>query len=150
MVCLYWYSLYSYVTICQSDVDEEGEVKLMSLKVTNNNAFLFKADEEDEVKLMSLKVTNNNAFLFKADEEDISYVSFDDILEILPNPSLIIKGNRVYYKFPKRNPNNFFLVQSVKTGRCINFEYIVRLKVTSSSKLDQLALNFKQQLIEDN
>lgn len=70
--------IYRYVTICQSDVDEEGEVKLMSLKVTNNDASLFKADEED-----------------------ISYVSFDDILEILPNPSLILKGNRVYYKFPK-------------------------------------------------
>lgn len=71
--------MYRYVTICQSGADEEGEVKVMSLKVTNNDASLFRADEDD-----------------------ISYVSFEDILEILPNPSLILKRNRIYYEFPKR------------------------------------------------
>lgn len=69
---------YRYVTICQSSVDEEGEVKLMSLKMTDNDASLFRADETD-----------------------ISYVSFEDILEILPNPTLTLKGNRIYYKFHK-------------------------------------------------
>jgi hypothetical protein len=33
-------------------------------------------------------------------EEDISYVEFDDVISILPNPKLEMKGNRIYYRFP--------------------------------------------------
>lgn len=72
---------YRYVAVCQSDFDEDdGEIKV---------AFLKLCDQE-------------KGAVFKFDDEnDVSYIKENQILEVLPEPELIIKGHRVYYKFPR-------------------------------------------------
>lgn len=68
---------YRYVGVCQTDLDKD----------------------DGEVKVLFLKVCGEAGSLFRVDENDISYVEFEKILGILPPPSLVIKGDRVYYKF---------------------------------------------------
>lgn len=55
---------------------------------------------DGELKVAFFRVTGENGQLFRLMEEDISYVEFDQIISILPNPQLVMKGNRVYYRFP--------------------------------------------------
>lgn len=38
---------YRYVVIAQTDIDEDGEVIVMSLKTINNTQKLFKTDDDD-------------------------------------------------------------------------------------------------------
>lgn len=68
---------YRYVAVCQKAVEEDGEVQVTCLKV----------------------VSGTNAKVFKVDENDTSYVDFSQIIGILPNPKLVLKGNRVFYEF---------------------------------------------------
>ncbi len=49
---------------------------------------------------MSLKTTNNAKKLFRTDDNDISYIYFDKVLQILPEPKIKLQGGRVYYEFP--------------------------------------------------
>lgn len=66
---------YKYVGIAQSGVEDEY------LKV------LF---------LHSIDSTKKN---FKVQDDDISYIKTDEIITILPNPCLLMKGRSVYYNF---------------------------------------------------
>lgn len=68
---------YRYVVVAQTDIEEDGEVTVMSLKT----------------------VTNARK-LFKTVDNDIFYVHFDQILKILPEPKLKLIGGRLYYEFP--------------------------------------------------
>ncbi|CAH1106712.1 unnamed protein product [Psylliodes chrysocephalus] len=70
---------YRYVAVCQSDF------------------------QDDEIKVAFLRLSDCvNGDTFKIGEEnDVSYVQEEQILEILPEPKLIIKGHRIYYKFPR-------------------------------------------------
>lgn len=68
---------YKYAVVAQSDIEEDGEVKVMTLKAIN-----------DARKL------------FKTVDEDVSYIHFDQILKILPEPEFNMKGGRLYYEFP--------------------------------------------------
>lgn len=68
---------YRYAGICQKPVDEDGEVQIMSLKVVGDSG---------------------NFFI--TDEDDVFEVPFENIICILPNPTLKLKGNRTYYEFP--------------------------------------------------
>ena len=36
---------------------------------------------------------------FRADERDISYVSYQDIIKILPPPEIIQPNSKMFYKF---------------------------------------------------
>lgn len=49
---------------------------------------------------MFFNVVGENASLFKTNDSDISYIDFKQIVGVLPNPDIKLKGNRVYYKFP--------------------------------------------------
>nr|CAI5839686.1 unnamed protein product [Callosobruchus analis] len=69
---------YRYVAVCQSDF-QEGEIKVAFLKLSDcEKGDLFKMGEEN----------------------DVSFIQEEQILEVLPEPNLIIKGHRIYYKFP--------------------------------------------------
>ncbi|KAL3283991.1 hypothetical protein HHI36_018161 [Cryptolaemus montrouzieri] len=70
---------YRYAGVCSSDFDEE----------------------EGDVRVTFLKISNEDGTLFRIDENDMSDVKWEQILTILPVPNIHMKGNRVFYKFPK-------------------------------------------------
>ncbi|CAH1154504.1 unnamed protein product [Phaedon cochleariae] len=68
---------YRYVAVAQNEIEEDGEVRVMFLKVCELNS----------------------KQVFKPNERDISYVTFDDILNVLPTPSMIFHDNKLFYEF---------------------------------------------------
>ncbi|CAH0550451.1 unnamed protein product [Brassicogethes aeneus] len=70
---------YRYVAVAQNDIEEDGEVRVMYLRVC---------------KL-------NKKQVFKIDENDISYVRYEDITSILPSPIIISHKCIQYYQFEK-------------------------------------------------
>ncbi|CAH2095385.1 unnamed protein product [Euphydryas editha] len=74
---------YTYLGVAKSEVDEEGEIKIMFYKTVDGTGKRFKAVETD-----------------------ISYEPYENILEIVPNPKMIVKGKRVYFDFDQ--PLNVF------------------------------------------
>lgn len=56
-------------------------------------------DDDGEVNVTFLKSTGTDANIFAIDDEDVSYISFDQIIKILPEPKLKLKGSRQYYCF---------------------------------------------------
>lgn len=69
---------YQYVAVCQTDLE----------------------DDDGEVKVIYLNVTGENATLFKINESDVSCIDYNQIIGVLPIPNIKLKGNRVFYKFP--------------------------------------------------
>ena len=69
-------SKYKYIGIVQSDVEEDGDIKVMFLR--------------------SIDDSGRN---FQVKENDVSYIKFDEVLGILKNASLKMKGNRIFYQF---------------------------------------------------
>lgn len=67
---------YRYAAVCSSSLEDNGEVEVTFLKRAGNATTLFKTDEND-----------------------ISYVHYTDIISVLSPPTLVIKGDRFYYKF---------------------------------------------------
>ncbi|KAL3278827.1 hypothetical protein HHI36_016347 [Cryptolaemus montrouzieri] len=67
---------YRYAGVCSSDFDEE----------------------EGDVRVTFLKISNEDGTLFRIDENDMSDVKWEQILTILPVPNIHMK---VFYKFPK-------------------------------------------------
>lgn len=57
-------------------------------------------DEEGEIKIMCLKANDDKRTVYKIDENDISYVKFEQIKKILPQPKLTMRGNRIFYHYP--------------------------------------------------
>ncbi|CAH2090885.1 unnamed protein product [Euphydryas editha] len=49
-------------------------------------------DEEGEIKIMFSKTVDGSGKRFKAVETDMSYEPHENILEIVPNPKMIVKG----------------------------------------------------------
>lgn len=70
---------YRYAGVCSSDFDEE----------------------EGEIRVTFLKISNEDGTLFRINDNDMSDVKWEQILSILPVPNILMKGNRVFYKFPK-------------------------------------------------
>ncbi|CAF4937685.1 unnamed protein product [Pieris macdunnoughi] len=70
---------YRYAGVCSSDFDEE----------------------EGEIRVTFLKISNEDATFFRINDNDVSDVKWEQILTILPVPNIRMKGNRVFYKFPK-------------------------------------------------
>jgi hypothetical protein len=66
-----------YVAVAQSAIDDEAEVSVMFMKKTEDPA------------------------VFIPDENDMSYISAYQICGILPVPELVVKGDRLFYKFDK-------------------------------------------------
>ena len=67
---------YKYIGTPQSDVEEDGDIKVMFLR--------------------SIDGIGRN---FQVKENDVSCIKFDEVLGILKNPSLKMKGNRIFYQF---------------------------------------------------
>lgn len=57
-------------------------------------------EEENDLRVTFLKICDGKVQTFKIDENDISDVSFDQVIQKLDSPDLILKGKRVFYKFP--------------------------------------------------
>lgn len=70
-------SVYRYAVVAQNDIEEDGEVKVMTLSAINNERKIYKTVDDD-----------------------ISYIHFDQILKILPEPMFKFNGGRLYYEFP--------------------------------------------------
>ncbi|CAG9794115.1 unnamed protein product [Diatraea saccharalis] len=60
---------YTYLGVAKSEVDEEGDVKIMFYKTVDKTGKRFKAVDTD-----------------------ISYEPYDNILEIVPNPKIVVKA----------------------------------------------------------
>lgn len=69
---------YPYVAVCQTDLE----------------------DDDGEVKVMYLNVTGENATLFKINESVVTYIDYNQIIGVLPIPKIKLKGHRVFYVFP--------------------------------------------------
>ncbi|CAH1107492.1 unnamed protein product [Psylliodes chrysocephalus] len=57
-------------------------------------------EEKSEYRVVSMKAMDNTLTNFTFVETDISYVNFEDIMGITPDPLIVMKGERMYYKFP--------------------------------------------------
>jgi hypothetical protein len=67
---------YKYAAICLSDIEDDGEVKVMCMRVMKDSGRLFKVDEKD-----------------------VSYVDFTQIVSVLPQPNIKQVRNSVFYEF---------------------------------------------------
>ncbi|KAJ2937178.1 hypothetical protein O0L34_g19289 [Tuta absoluta] len=56
-------------------------------------------EEDSDLKVMFLRVVTKDAKRFRLDEKDICYISYDDVIKILPAPAVIKRGHRTYYEF---------------------------------------------------
>ncbi|CAG4983415.1 unnamed protein product [Parnassius apollo] len=74
---------------------EEDQVASTSYDKISQQA-LSSIEEDGEIKVMFLRVVSNDAKKFRVDEKDISYVNYEDVISILPVPSLLEKD---MYKF---------------------------------------------------
>lgn len=68
--------IYKYVAVAQGEI-EDAEVKVMFLK----------------------SASGQDSNLFVMDDEDVAYISYIQILEILPEPDIKVMGNRIFYSF---------------------------------------------------
>ncbi|KAL3277953.1 hypothetical protein HHI36_013294 [Cryptolaemus montrouzieri] len=71
---------YTYLRVAKSEVDEDGEVNIMFFKTVDDTGRRFKQVETD--------------------------ISYDNILEIVPDPKIIEKGKLIYFDFDE--PLNVF------------------------------------------
>ncbi|KAK4886514.1 hypothetical protein RN001_002785 [Aquatica leii] len=71
--------------------------------------------EEGELTVTFMKICDNTGHTFKVDEDDVSDVSFEQILEKLPNPNLVLKGKRIFNFFKSSVPVFEKKVKTVKT-----------------------------------
>ena len=67
---------YRYAAIAQSTVEEDGDVKVMCMKCVRDTGKTFKVDERD-----------------------VSYVLFESIISVLPQPQIKHLRNTVFYEF---------------------------------------------------
>lgn len=76
-------------------------VKVSSLK--QEYVYLGKAltevEEDGDVKIMFFKSIDDTATKFILVETDLSYEPFDNLIAIVPKPKKVNKGKRVYYQF---------------------------------------------------
>lgn len=48
--------------------------------------------DEDEVKVMTLRCTNDDSTVFSISENDVCYEPIDQIIGITPDPTIVMKG----------------------------------------------------------
>ncbi|KAG6443763.1 uncharacterized protein LOC115456138 [Manduca sexta] len=56
-------------------------------------------DEDGEIKVTFLRCQQNSTKMFKMQQHDVSYVTYEQVVKILPTPKLQIKGSRSFYYF---------------------------------------------------
>lgn len=57
-------------------------------------------DEDAELTVMFMKIRDDKGQMFSIDENDVSGVAYENIIEKLPNPQIVLKGKRIFYTFP--------------------------------------------------
>lgn len=58
-------------------------------------------EEEGECKVVSMKCMDNSHTNFVIVDTDVCFVSFEEVLGITQDPAICMKGERLFYKFPK-------------------------------------------------
>uniref|UniRef100_A0A6P7H0A5 Uncharacterized protein LOC114344525 n=1 Tax=Diabrotica virgifera virgifera TaxID=50390 RepID=A0A6P7H0A5_DIAVI len=82
-------------------------VKLLSKKTEYRYvAMCTGLEEDDEMQVVFCKIGDKTGKVFKVEENDISFISEDQIVQTLPMPTLILKGQRMFYSF-KESVNVF-------------------------------------------
>lgn len=82
-----------------------GTFLLIDVPTQKNNKYRYAAmadttvEEDGEVKVTFLKSQGPDAKTFAVNHKDVSYVSYEQIVKILPKPRLKIKGTSRYYCF---------------------------------------------------
>lgn len=54
------------------------------------------------VKQNGLKSMDRSCKQFVINDSDISYVKFEQVIGIEPEPNIFMKGERMFYKFPNK------------------------------------------------
>lgn len=60
---------------------------------------LSEVEDDGDVKIMFFKAIDDTATKFRLVETDLSYEPFENLVSIVPEPKKINKGKRVYYQF---------------------------------------------------
>lgn len=58
-------------------------------------------EEDDEIQVVFCKIADKTGKLFKVDEKDISFISESQVVQTLPTPNIVLKGQRMFYSFKK-------------------------------------------------
>lgn len=88
----------------------KGKFVLVCFKGGKRNATIFKYVcvvqdvESAEIKITGLKSWDSSKTLFTINETDVSYINIEQILGVLPDPVIQMKGERILYKFPSVVP----------------------------------------------
>lgn len=73
--------------------------------MTTNYKYVCVVDSIDEIQnelqVTSLKCTDGSKTLFSLMDNDKSYVAYEDVLGIISEPCIVMKGERIFYKFEK-------------------------------------------------
>lgn len=88
---------------------KNGDFVLMQFQGDKRNTKMYKyvcaieniADNGD-IEVASFKSIDNSSQNFAVNSSDVSYVSQKQILGVLPFPTIMRKGERFYYHFPKK------------------------------------------------
>lgn len=62
-------------------------------------AVFLDSDHENRVKVIGLKCMNESKIKFLLKNDDISFIAFEDILAVLPNPTNLFAGIQVRCQF---------------------------------------------------
>lgn len=76
-------------------VGKRKKMKYCYIAVAQDNL-----EDDGEVRVMFLKLYDDSRMLYKIDDKDIAYINYDQIKKILPGPEMVQRGNRLFYKFP--------------------------------------------------
>lgn len=60
---------------------------------------LSEVEDDGEVKIMFFRSVDDTAKKFRLVETDLSYEPFENLLAIVPDPKKVYKGKRIYYQF---------------------------------------------------
>lgn len=83
----------------------KGQFVLVCFKGGKRNATKFKYVcvvediDSEEIKITGLKSWDSSKMLFAINESDVSYISIDQVVGVLPDPGIQMKGERILYKF---------------------------------------------------
>lgn len=81
--------------------------------------------DKSEIKVMFLKPCNDEKTLFLVNEKDVSFVSETHITAILPQPVLVVKGDRLFYRF--KHPINVFFKFIISWQLSFYFDVVIHI-----------------------
>lgn len=61
---------------------------------------------DGEIRVTFLKLYDKTGQTFRLDQDDVADITMNQMIEKLPNPKILLKGKRVFYKFD--SPVNVF------------------------------------------